>query len=173
MHCPSHPPWFHHPNNIRLIAQVMKLLIVELPSSSCYFYLPFIIIIISVPTVLVRIRTLATSYRRFHNLLRHTVGLLWTSDQSVAKASTYKGQHSTESQRQTFKPRAGFEPKIPITKRPRPTPYTAWTPGTTLFLILSKYCAQHHVLKRRQCVWCEKSVTLVCCLLHQTQWTSI
>jgi hypothetical protein len=34
-------------------------------------------------------------------LLRHTVGLHWTSDQSVAKTSTYTGQHNTETQRQT------------------------------------------------------------------------
>jgi hypothetical protein len=26
-------------------------------------------------------------------ILRHTVGLLWTSDQPVAEASTYTGQH--------------------------------------------------------------------------------
>jgi hypothetical protein len=28
---------------------------------------------------------------------RHTVGLLWTSDQSVAEASTYKGQHNRQT----------------------------------------------------------------------------
>jgi hypothetical protein len=28
-----------------------------------------------------------------HNF-RHTVGLLWTSDQSVAETSTYTGQHN-------------------------------------------------------------------------------
>jgi hypothetical protein len=27
-------------------------------------------------------------------LVRHTVGLLWTSDQPVADASTYTGQHN-------------------------------------------------------------------------------
>jgi hypothetical protein len=26
--------------------------------------------------------------------IRHTVGLLWTSDQPVAEASTYTGQHN-------------------------------------------------------------------------------
>jgi hypothetical protein len=41
------------------------------------------------------------------------VGLLWTSDQPVAKASTYTGQHNTETQRQTSMPRAGFEPTTP------------------------------------------------------------
>jgi hypothetical protein len=55
-------------------------------------------------------------------LLRHTVGLLWTSDQPVAKVSTYTGQHNTETQRQTSMPQAGFEPTIPATKRQRPTP---------------------------------------------------
>jgi hypothetical protein len=37
------------------------------------------------------------------------VGLLWTSDQSAAKASTYTGQNNTETQRQIFMPRAGFK----------------------------------------------------------------
>jgi hypothetical protein len=55
-------------------------------------------------------------------LLRHLVGPLWTSDQPVAKASTYTGQNNTETQRQTSMPRAGLEPTIPVTKRPRPTP---------------------------------------------------
>jgi hypothetical protein len=73
-----------------------------------------IIIIISGSTVLVR--TFAASHWRFRNLLKHTVGLLWTSDQPVAKASTYTGQHNTETQG------AGLEPTIPVTKRPRPTP---------------------------------------------------
>jgi hypothetical protein len=46
---------------------------------------------------------------------RHTVGLLWTSDQPVAEASTYTGQHN----RQTSMPRAGFERATPGTKRPQ------------------------------------------------------
>jgi hypothetical protein len=46
---------------------------------------------------------------------KHTVGLLWTSDQPVAEASTYTGQH----RRQTNMPSAGFEPAIPATKRPQ------------------------------------------------------
>jgi hypothetical protein len=37
--------------------------------------------------------------------LRQLVGLLWTSDQPVAKASTDSGQHSTETQKQTSMPR--------------------------------------------------------------------
>jgi hypothetical protein len=32
---------------------------------------------------------------RFVIYFRHLVGLLWTSDQPVAKASTYTGQHNT------------------------------------------------------------------------------
>jgi hypothetical protein len=39
--------------------------------------------------------------RGFVILLRNLVRLLWTSDQPVAKASTYTGQHNTETQRQT------------------------------------------------------------------------
>jgi hypothetical protein len=37
------------------------------------------------------------------------------SDQPVAEASTYTGQHN----RQTFMPRGGFEPATPATKRPQ------------------------------------------------------
>jgi hypothetical protein len=56
-----------------------------------------IIIIISGPTVIER--TLAASHTRgFLILLRHAVGLPWTSNQLVAKASTYTAQHrSTET----------------------------------------------------------------------------
>jgi hypothetical protein len=49
-----------------------------------------------------------------HIQLIHTVGLFWTSDQPVAEASTYTGQHN----RQTFMYSAGFEPETPATKRP-------------------------------------------------------
>jgi hypothetical protein len=42
-------------------------------------------------------RTLAASHTGdFFNLFRHLVGLLSTSDQSVAKISTYTGQHNTD-----------------------------------------------------------------------------
>jgi hypothetical protein len=54
-------------------------------------------------------------------LLRHLVGLPWTSDEPVAKASTYTRQHNIETQRQTSMPRVGFEPMTPVIKRPRPT----------------------------------------------------
>jgi hypothetical protein len=58
-----------------------------------------------------------------HNLLWHLIGLIWTSDQPVAKASTYTGKHNIETQRKTsMPPRAGFEPTVPVTKRPRPMP---------------------------------------------------
>jgi hypothetical protein len=53
-----------------------------------------IIIIISGSTVLAR--TLAASHRRFRNLIKTLGG---TSDQPVAKASTYTGQSNTETQR--------------------------------------------------------------------------
>jgi hypothetical protein len=41
------------------------------------------------------------------------------------KASTYTGQHNTERRGKTSMPWAGFEPTIPATNRPRPTPQTA------------------------------------------------
>jgi hypothetical protein len=36
-----------------------------------------------------------------------------------------QGQHNTERRGQTSMPKAGFEPTIPATNRPRPTPQTA------------------------------------------------
>jgi hypothetical protein len=46
------------------------------------------------------------------------VGLLWTSDQPIAEASTYTGQHNIQTQ-QTSMPQVEFEPAIPATKRPQ------------------------------------------------------
>jgi hypothetical protein len=61
----------------------------------------------------------------------HTLGrLLWTCDQPVAKASTYTGQKNIETQRQPTKPRGGFEPTIPVNKRPRPTSLDRAAAGT-------------------------------------------
>jgi hypothetical protein len=48
--------------------------------------------------------------------IRHTVGLLSTSDQPVAETSTYTGQHNIQTQ-QTSMPRAGFEPATPADLR--------------------------------------------------------
>jgi hypothetical protein len=52
-------------------------------------------------------------------ILRHTVGLLWTSDQPISEASTYTGQQYINTKRQTPMPPAGFELAIPATKRPQ------------------------------------------------------
>jgi hypothetical protein len=46
---------------------------------------------------------------------RHSVGLLWTSDQTFAETSTNAGQHN----RETSTPRAGFELATLATKRPQ------------------------------------------------------
>jgi hypothetical protein len=58
------------------------------------------------------------------------------SDQPVAKASTYTGQHNTETQGQTSIPLSEFEPTIPVIKRPIPTPYTARPPGPALLFYI-------------------------------------
>jgi len=50
---------------------------------------------------------------RSHSDTPHSVGLLWTSDQSDAETSTW--QHT----RQTSMPPVGFEPKIPASERPQ------------------------------------------------------
>jgi hypothetical protein len=62
-----------------------------------------------------------------HIQLTHTVGLLWTSDQTVAEASTYTGQHNIEHKRQTTMPSAGFEPMTQAAAdlRLRPRSYRA------------------------------------------------
>jgi hypothetical protein len=40
-------------------------------------------------------QTLASSFEvSYSHTIRHTVGLLWTSDQPVAETSTYTGQHN-------------------------------------------------------------------------------
>jgi hypothetical protein len=53
-------------------------------------------------------------------VFRHTVGLLWTSDQPVSETSTCTGQHNIETQEtKTSMPSAGFEPATPATKRPQ------------------------------------------------------
>jgi hypothetical protein len=41
----------------------------------------------------VLVRTLAATQGRFRNLFGHSVELLWTSDQPVSKACTYREQH--------------------------------------------------------------------------------
>jgi hypothetical protein len=46
----------------------------------------------------VHVRTFGRlTHGRFLNLFRHSVGLLWTSDRTVAKASIHTGQDNTES----------------------------------------------------------------------------
>jgi hypothetical protein len=50
--------------------------------------------------------------------IRRTAGLFWTSDQPVAEASTYTGQHNIRKRR-TSMPSVGFEPAIPVTKLPQ------------------------------------------------------
>jgi hypothetical protein len=59
------------------------------------------------------------------------------------KASTFTWQHHTERHGQTSMPWAGFDPTIPATNRPRPTPQTArplWpaTPVSASIYILTK-----------------------------------
>jgi hypothetical protein len=66
-------------------------------------------------------RTLAASHQRFYSLINISVGLLWMSDQPVAKASTYTRQQNTGTQKQTAMTRAGFERTSPVTKQLRPT----------------------------------------------------
>jgi hypothetical protein len=45
--------------------------------------------------------------------LTHTVGLLWTSDQPVAEASTYTGQHNIETQETNIRALSGIRARDP------------------------------------------------------------
>jgi hypothetical protein len=52
---------------------------------------------------------------RSHTLDMQSVGLLWTSDQSVAEAATYTTHNKGKGR--TFKPSSGFESAIPAVRR--------------------------------------------------------
>jgi hypothetical protein len=74
---------------------------------------------------------------------RHFIGLLWTSNQPVAKASTYAGQQTAERQGQTPMLEAGFKPTISASKRSRPTHQTARPLGlgsSLVFYVISFNC---------------------------------
>jgi hypothetical protein len=68
------------------------------------------------------------------HVIRHTVKPLSTSDQHVAETSTYTGQHK----RQTSISRAGFEPAISATKRPRTYAHTARSLGSSKTIIFDQ-----------------------------------
>jgi hypothetical protein len=58
--------------------------------------------------------------------IRHTVGLLWTSDQPVAETSTYTAQHNIQTQQTNIHAPSGIEPAIPATKRPQTYALDQW-----------------------------------------------
>jgi hypothetical protein len=95
-------------NFVLLYTLLVRLFLIQNKTEECFsdnfvfstwitYKIIIIIILISGSTVLVR--TLAASH-----LFWHLVGLLWTSDQPVTKASTYTGQHNIETKRQTSRP---------------------------------------------------------------------
>jgi hypothetical protein len=45
--------------------------------------------------------------------IRHTVGLIWTSDQSLAEASTYTGQHNIYTQETNIHALSGIQTRDP------------------------------------------------------------
>jgi hypothetical protein len=57
----------------------------------------------------------------------HSIGLLWTSDQLIAEAATYKTTTNTRDEHAY--PQEGFEPATPQSSGIRLTPYTAWPLG--------------------------------------------
>jgi hypothetical protein len=46
-------------------------------------------------------------------VFRHTVGLLWTSNQPVAETSTYTGQHNIETQETNIHALSGIRTRDP------------------------------------------------------------
>jgi hypothetical protein len=45
--------------------------------------------------------------------IRHTAGILWTSDQPVSEASTYTGQHNIETQQTNIHAPSGIRTRDP------------------------------------------------------------
>jgi hypothetical protein len=76
---------------------------------------------------------------------RHTVGLLWTSDQPVAETSTFTGQHNVWTQQTNIHAPSGI--RTPATKLPQT--YTldraATGIGISTFTVLHLFC--HITLK--------------------------
>jgi hypothetical protein len=58
------------------------------------------------------------------------VGLLWTSDQTVAEASIYTGQHNTQTQKTNVHEWWYSNPRSQQPSDRRPTPLTARPMGT-------------------------------------------
>jgi hypothetical protein len=75
---------------------------------------------------------------------KHTVGLIWTSDQPVAEASTYIGQHNVKHERKTSMPSAGFEPAIPATKRPQTYVFDSTATGIGAGIPYRNFFPQFH-----------------------------
>jgi hypothetical protein len=60
-------------------------------------------------------RTLASlsGFLDHTHTIRHTVGLLWTSDQPVAETATYTGQHNIEAQKTNIHAPSGIRTRDP------------------------------------------------------------
>jgi hypothetical protein len=85
-------------------------------------FIIIIIIIIIISGSRDLVRSLATSHRRFRNLIK-TLGRTPLDEWSARLKGLYR--HRTTKQRNTRQismSLAGFKPTIPVTKRPRPTP---------------------------------------------------
>ena len=71
-----------------------------------------------------------------HNDAPQSIGLLWTSDQLVAKTSTW--QHNTHN-RQMYMPPLGFEPTISAGERPQTYTLDRAVSGTGLIFIMDAW----------------------------------
>jgi hypothetical protein len=79
-------------------------------------------------------------------VFRHTVGLLWTSDQPVAETSLPAQDNTTyRHNRQTSIPSAGFEPATPATKRPQTYALDRAATEVSRYL-LQAYKSKRHVI---------------------------
>jgi hypothetical protein len=78
---------------------------------------------------------------------RYLVGLLWTSDKPVTKASTYTGEHNTERRGKTSMSQAGFKPTISASKRSRLSPQTARPLGQSLQFSYSSLFTNNPIVK--------------------------
>jgi hypothetical protein len=83
---------------------------------------------------------------RSHSDTPHSVGLLWTSDQSVAETSTR--QHRNTHKGQTYRHHAGFEPTVPVSARPKANALDRAATGigirwfhSTRNVVTARYCS--------------------------------
>ena len=97
-----------------------------------YIYITYHVLCVRGSTVLSRLGP--PHYRDFTITLRHTTGLLWTSDQPNAEISTW--QQTTIARHRISCPRRDSQPQFQQSSCGRPTPYTTPSLGPAICIFL-------------------------------------